>query len=762
MRRFAGISLALFLLQTSAANAAEFYDLGDLFGGVHSSAAYGVSADGMTVVGVGRTDAGYEAFQWTADGGMAGLGYLPGGGLLSRGLAVSGDGSTVVGESISGSGYEAFLWTSGGGMVGLGDLPDGDFRSIAQDVSADGTIVAGTGHLGVDDQSLQEAFVWTSGGGMVGLGALSEGMPSEAYGISADGSTVVGMSNTEAGTEAFTWTAAGGMVGLGELPGGEYGSTAWDVSANGSTVVGASYAETEEQAFRWAPGGGMVGLGALPGGSGYSAAYGVSADGSVVVGTSNSASGDSAFIWDASNGMRSLRDVLSEDPGLDLTGWRLETASGISADGRVVVGYDRDAQYNSKAWMVVLDAFQTITLTSVASGPWNAATTWDDGTLVPTMLHEAVVGNHVVTVAEDASAYALSANGASGMIMIAQDRTLAVAHNADIAGTVVMAPTGRLTVGGDFVMSGGMGVELGSADNVPLTVTGNAVLDAGASLYMQAVGSVGDLTVRDWGDKTRTLVSAAGPAGIAGTFATEPLPNEHLGCGVFYQGLTYHPDAVDVDLFQAAPGDTDGSRFINGIDIQNILAANKFGQNLEADWTEGDFDNNKRVNGLDIQAILAANLFGMQVPYAAMDSGKPGDGIVDLVVVPGEGLYINTDGVVINSYVLTSAAGIFTGEAASNLGVFQEDTDGCVSGSFAFALDGEHFLGNVVGPEWQIAPGGDVDLSDDLLMTYTIQDTKGTYTARLVIVPEPGTLAMLAAGVVGLWVFWRRRRPRSR
>ena len=59
----------------------------------------------------------------------------------------------------------------------------------------------------------------------------------------------------------------------------------------------------------------------------------MSADGSVVVGSS----GFKAFIWDAANGMRSLEQVLL-DQGIDLTGWDLNAALAVSADGQTVVG----------------------------------------------------------------------------------------------------------------------------------------------------------------------------------------------------------------------------------------------------------------------------------------------------------------------------------------------------------------------------------------------------------------------------------------
>ena len=83
----------------------------------------------------------------------------------------------------------------------------------------------------------------------------------------------------------------------------------------------------------------MNGLG--HGGASQSYAFGVSADGSVVVGGSKSGSGHygtEAFIWTQSEGMRSLREMLMSDFGLDLSGWELSYATGISWDGLTIVG----------------------------------------------------------------------------------------------------------------------------------------------------------------------------------------------------------------------------------------------------------------------------------------------------------------------------------------------------------------------------------------------------------------------------------------
>jgi hypothetical protein len=94
----------------------------------------------------------------------------------------------------------------------------------------------------------------------------------------------------------------------------------------------------------------MVGLGFLPGSSG-SDARAVSADGSVVVGTS----GGEAFIWDAGHGMRSLKQVLTDDFGLDLSLWNLLEATGISADGRTIVGDGfQGFDSNQRAWIAII------------------------------------------------------------------------------------------------------------------------------------------------------------------------------------------------------------------------------------------------------------------------------------------------------------------------------------------------------------------------------------------------------------------------
>jgi len=60
--------------------------------------------------------------------------------------------------------------------------------------------------------------------------------------------------------------------------------------------------------------------------------------------------------------MRSLKEVLTNDYGLDLTGWTLEHANGISADGRTIVGKGFNPSGRLEAWMAVIPEPTTILL----------------------------------------------------------------------------------------------------------------------------------------------------------------------------------------------------------------------------------------------------------------------------------------------------------------------------------------------------------------------------------------------------------------
>jgi probable HAF family extracellular repeat protein len=337
-----GLLAATLVLAPARAGAQVFESIDGSADGFSSTRALAVSADGLVVVGIAFAPAGDPAFRWS-DGVLTVLGDLPGANLLGIASAVSADGAIVVGTGQIDdplmqfeSRQEAFR-SVGGGLVGIGDLAGGSYDSQGNAVSADGAVIVGTSL----SASGTEAFRWTEAGGMVGLGDLDGGdFRSFANGVSADGTVIAGTGTTgvlNVGIEPYRWTQATGMVGLGVTGIGT------DVSADGTTVVGQdTTASNNRQAFRWTEALGVQHLGDFPGGGVASVAHAVSADGSVVVGqgTDQGTTGVGlvAFIWTQAQGLRRIEAVLTTEHGVDLSDWELTDATGISADGGVVVG----------------------------------------------------------------------------------------------------------------------------------------------------------------------------------------------------------------------------------------------------------------------------------------------------------------------------------------------------------------------------------------------------------------------------------------
>jgi uncharacterized membrane protein len=98
----------------------------------------------------------------------------------------------------------------------------------------------------------------------------------------------------------------------------------------------------------------MTGLGFLAGSEGpfESTATGVSFDGSIVVGQSKLDLEKEAYIWTAeSSEMRSLRSILEEDLGIDLTGWLFDQPPLISADGGVLLALGTNPEGELEAFV---------------------------------------------------------------------------------------------------------------------------------------------------------------------------------------------------------------------------------------------------------------------------------------------------------------------------------------------------------------------------------------------------------------------------
>ena len=291
------------------------------------SAATGASADGSIVAGTTAFNIflpSNRAARWVDREGAVSIGTLPNAGFpLSEGRAISDSGSRVVGISTSSVGLRAYLWPGAGDLISLGVVEAGTAgaSSEANGISGDGSVIVGS---------------WTLQNGT--LGDEPDDLP------------VI----TDTETQAFRWTSAEGMIGLGDLPGGPMESNAVAASTDGSVIVGhGTPSDTSTEGVIWADGI-MTSVGDLPGGENVSRLLDVTGDGSTAVGFGTDEDGMKAVIWDETNGLRTVLS-LATDLGVDLTGWQLTSATGISADGNVIVGNGINPAGDIEGWVFIID-----------------------------------------------------------------------------------------------------------------------------------------------------------------------------------------------------------------------------------------------------------------------------------------------------------------------------------------------------------------------------------------------------------------------
>lgn len=260
-------------------------------------------------------------------------------------LGVSADGGAITGTaSVEGAGSRAFRWTEAG-LTTLGSLV-ANGGSSGNAISDDGRVVAGR----ADTNEFERAFRWTEANGMEDLGVLPGTRTSAAMGTNADGSVVAGFSAGFSETKAFRWTAAGGMQDLGSLVAGG-SAMGMAMSSDGDAIAGNAWMQDGNRAFRWTAGGGMENLGIAAGWS-YSMGTCISGDGRAVAGYGGGefSGGDRACYWTESLGMVDLNVYLAS-VGVDMSGWTLSFAHGLSADGSVITGFG-EFEGSIRAWRV--------------------------------------------------------------------------------------------------------------------------------------------------------------------------------------------------------------------------------------------------------------------------------------------------------------------------------------------------------------------------------------------------------------------------
>jgi probable HAF family extracellular repeat protein len=238
-------------------------------------------------------------------------------------------------------------------MTGLAQLPTTSTPvNVATDLSGDGSIVVGYAWSSSTDLF---AVRWPTDTVIAKLLPLPNGWSrANADALSTDGSVIVGRLSQGNWSQAFRWTQSGGVVGLGDLPGvptDSFSSYASDASADGSVIVGTGNSAHRPNAFRWTSSTGMVSLGALLGPEFNSEAYAVTPDGNTVVGES----ANMAMRWTQKDGMRSITDLLAS-AGVDTSGWWLRSATAVSDDGKIIVGWGVNPEGKSRSWLADLSA----------------------------------------------------------------------------------------------------------------------------------------------------------------------------------------------------------------------------------------------------------------------------------------------------------------------------------------------------------------------------------------------------------------------
>ena len=327
-----------------------------------SSGASAISANGRTVVG----NSDRRAVVWSGSGWgtKTALGTLraDNSGWASA-SAVSDDGSVVVGsaegDNVDGR-SNAVVWSGSGWSTktNLNLAHNSDIRrsSAAYGVSGDGSVVVGEAY--VNDTDDMHAVVWSGSNwaSQTDLGTLTtdnskySSRNSRALAANHDGSVVVGYSRNDIDEQrAIVWSGRnwGTKTDLGTLKADNSGSsTAVAINRDGSMVVGWADDDNGRYATVWS-------------GSGWgtktkldtpedfsSSASSVSADGSVIGGSILSRDGfyRHAVVWSGSNwGTKTELGTLKSDNSGS------SEVNGLSADGNFAVGYVENDDYVTRA-----------------------------------------------------------------------------------------------------------------------------------------------------------------------------------------------------------------------------------------------------------------------------------------------------------------------------------------------------------------------------------------------------------------------------
>ncbi len=234
--------------------------------------------------------------------------------------------------------------------------------------------------------------------------------------------------------------------------------------------------------------------------------------------------------------------------------------------------------------------------------------------------------------------------------------------------------------------------------------------------------------------------------------------------------LTLHIDSIriaDQEGLELLPGDADQDLDFDQLDLVRVQIAARYLTGQAATWGEGDWDGapggrpgnppagNSRFDQLDIIAALAPGHY-LAGPYAAIEpGGLRGDGRTSLLydASTGELGVAAPAGMELTSINIDSAAGVFTGQPAQNLGgSFDNDADNNIFKATFGSSFGSLSFGNVAQPGLS-----EQFVLADLTVVGSLAGGGALGTVDLIYVPEPATIVLAMVGVIGLSLCYCRR-----
>lgn len=313
---------------------------------------HSVTDDG--VVALSTSDANYI---WTADGGMVTVNTITNGFDNAGQPTLSADGTLLAATvtnpatDLNQIGLYNIADQTWEYLGGIGGQSDGGVSS-AWSMNGDGSVIVGLGWTGAGSA---HAVKWTRDDGMTDMGSTVQDRSSRANDVSADGSVIVGWQDEASGYRQGAYWINGEQHLLTDdqnNPLGEAGA----VSADGQWTIGGAYGF---EAWRYnLTTGEIFGIGHPDAGPFFNGtATAINADGSLITGFYRpfppSPFAGEGFIWTEATGRMSIPDYLN-DLGIDDLGISFTLPLAVSPDGTKIVGNGIDANNDLIIYLIEL------------------------------------------------------------------------------------------------------------------------------------------------------------------------------------------------------------------------------------------------------------------------------------------------------------------------------------------------------------------------------------------------------------------------